>query len=52
VLEAVVEHRPVREAREVVVDGQVGELDLGALAIDRERIDRSSEPASTSSRTR
>ena len=35
VLEAVVEHRPVREAREVVVDRQVGELDLGALAVDR-----------------
>jgi hypothetical protein len=35
VLEAVVEHRPVRQAREVVVDGQVGELNLSALAIDR-----------------
>jgi hypothetical protein len=34
VLEAVVEHRPVREAREVVVDGEVGELDLCALAVD------------------
>ena len=35
VLEAVVEERAVRQAREVVVEREVGELDLGALAVDR-----------------
>ena len=35
VLEALVEDRPVREPCEVVVGCQVGELNLGALAVDR-----------------